>query len=35
MAESHVVSALVAKRTEIAGVIARTEHQLVPCFRDN
>jgi hypothetical protein len=28
MAESHVVSALVAKRAEIAGVIARTERQL-------
>ena len=28
MAESHVVSALVAKRAEIAGVIARTEQQL-------
>jgi hypothetical protein len=28
MAESHVVSALVAKRAEIAGVIAQTERQL-------
>ena len=28
MAESHVVSALVAKRHEISGVIARTERQL-------
>ena len=28
MAESHVVSALVAKRAEIAGVIARAEQQL-------
>lgn len=28
MAESHVVSALVAKCAEIAGVIARTEQQL-------
>jgi hypothetical protein len=28
MAESHVVSALVNKRAEIAGVIARTEQQL-------
>ena len=27
MAESHVVSALVAKRAEIAGVIAQTERQ--------
>ena len=29
MAESHVVSALVSKRAEIAGLIARTEQQLV------
>ena len=28
MAESHVVSALVSKRAEIAGLIARTEQQL-------
>jgi hypothetical protein len=28
MAESHVVSALVNKRAEIAGMIARTEQQL-------
>ena len=28
MAESHVVSALVAKRAEIAGVIAQIEGQL-------
>jgi hypothetical protein len=28
MAESHVVSALVNKRAEIAGMIARTERQL-------
>ena len=28
MAESHVVSALVRKRAEIAGLIARTERQL-------
>ena len=28
MAESHVVSALVSKRAEIAGLIARTERQL-------
>ena len=28
MAESHVVSALVNKRAEIAGLIARTEQQL-------
>jgi hypothetical protein len=28
MAESHVAAALVAKRAEIAGVIAQTEHQL-------
>ena len=28
MAESHVVSALVNKRAEIAGIIARTEQQL-------
>jgi len=28
MAESHVVSALVDKRAEIAGMIARTEQQL-------
>jgi hypothetical protein len=28
MAESHVVSALVNKRTEMVGVIARTEQQL-------
>jgi hypothetical protein len=28
MAESHVVSALVAKRAEIAGMIVRTEQQL-------
>ena len=28
MAESHVVSALVEKRAEIAGLIARTEQQL-------
>ncbi len=28
MAESHVVSALVAKRAEIAGVMAQTERQL-------
>jgi hypothetical protein len=28
MAESHVISALVSKRAEIAGMIARTEQQL-------
>lgn len=28
MAESHVVSALVSKRAEIAGMIARTQQQL-------
>ena len=28
MAESHVVSALVNKRAEIAGMIARTQQQL-------
>lgn len=28
MAECHVVSALVNKRAEIAGMIARTEQQL-------
>ena len=28
MAESHVVSALVNKRAEVAGMIARTEQQL-------
>ena len=28
MAESHVVSALVNKRAEIAGMITRTEQQL-------
>ena len=28
MAESHVVSALVNKRAEIAGMIARTEQPL-------
>ena len=28
MAESHVVSPLVSKRTEIAGMIARTQQQL-------
>jgi hypothetical protein len=28
MAQSHVVSALVNKRAEIAGMIARTEQQL-------
>ena len=28
MAESHVVSALVSKRAEIAGLITRTEQQL-------
>ena len=28
MAESHVLSALVAKRAEIAGVIAQIEGQL-------
>ena len=28
MAESHVVSALVNKRAEVAGIIARTEQQL-------
>ena len=28
MAESHVVSALVSKRAEIAGLIARTQQQL-------
>jgi hypothetical protein len=28
MAESHVVSVLVNKRAEIAGMIARTEQQL-------
>ncbi len=32
MAQSHVVSALVNKRAEIAGVIARTE-QLLGKFR--
>ena len=32
MAQSHVVSALVNKRAEIAGVIARTE-QLLGQFR--